>query len=204
MAKSTLPTNQKNKKPSNRRRKKRRTEDFSSSSESSSSSSSDSDSESGIVQETINETNDNIDPENINVDDIELDIEEKPSKFAPEDLTYEQKQKLSKIPFTETSISSITNINPQIALKNIPNINEITTQLDKSKQEINNEFLKIMTNEFNNDLDELRTKPDFKQTSLITLAKALQSGSNMFDYEIVKGLLQEEEKEKEESKIIQT
>ncbi|KAI5953552.1 RSA3 [Candida jiufengensis] len=195
MAKSTQPTKQQNKKTSNRRRKKRRTEDFSSSSESSSSSS-DSESEVEEINETINETNDNIIPNPINVDDIELDIEEKSNKYAPENLTYDQKQKLSKIPFTKTPISSITNSNTTTALKNIPNLTEINNQISQQKQQINTDFLKIMSTEFSNDLDELRTKPDFKQNSLITLAKALQSGSNMFDYDIIKGLLQQEETQK--------
>ena len=48
-----------------------------------------------------------------------------------------------------------------------------------------------MTNEFNDDLDELRKKPDFK--SLVLLAKTLQLGLNMFDVDVLTDLLEEEE-----------
>ncbi|CAD1809859.1 Ribosome-assembly protein 3 family protein [Candida parapsilosis] len=195
MAVTSKQGNNRERKTSNRRRKKRRTEDFSSSSESSSSSSSSS-SESDSEDEANNK---DVPPtaEQITMDDIELDTVEEPSKSAkkaPDDLTVQQKQQLSSIPFLITPVSEITNPNTTNALKSIPNFTEVTNSIGQSKQEINTRFLKLMTKEFENDIDELRKKPDFKEASLTVLAKTLQSGANMFDVDVLEGLLGEEEK----------
>ncbi|AOW26145.1 ribosome assembly protein 3 [Candida albicans L26] len=179
-----------NKKRSNRRRKKRRTEDFSSSSESSSSSSSESD------HEDLDEPEKEISKQDINIDDIDIESDnensaltnDKGNKLIPQNLSITEKQQLSTVPFTTTSISNITNDNQ---IKNTPNINEISKNLDQKKTQLNNEFLKIMTTEFGDDLDELRKKPDFTEKSLVILAKTLQSGVNMFDIDVLNGLIQE-------------
>lgn len=179
-----------NKKRSNRRRKKRRTEDFSSSSESSSSSSSESD------HEDLDEPEKEILKQDINIDDIDIESDnensalthDKGNKLIPQNLSITEKQQLSTVPFTTTSISNITNDNQ---IKNIPNINEISKNLDQKKTQLNNEFLKIMTTEFGDDLDELRKKPDFTEKSLVILAKTLQLGVNMFDIDVLNGLIQE-------------
>ncbi|CCG22375.1 hypothetical protein CORT_0B06670 [Candida orthopsilosis Co 90-125] len=194
MAVISKQTTNREKKASSRRRKKRRTEDFSSSSESSSSSSSSS-------SESEDEPEDKEIPtaEQITMDDIEIDTNNETTKSikrAPDNLTMQQKQQLSSIPFSTTSISEITNPNTTNALKNIPNLTEITNSIEQSKQEINTRFLKFMTKEFGNDLDELRKKPDFKEASLTVIAKTLQSGANMFDIDVLEGLLDEEEKTK--------
>lgn len=194
MAVISKQTTNREKKASSRRRKKRRTEDFSSSSESPSSSSSSS-------SESEDEPEDKEIPtaEQITMDDIEIDTNNETTKLikrAPDNLTMQQKQQLSSIPFSTTSISEITNPNTTNALKNIPNLTEITNSIEQSKQEINTRFLKLMTKEFGNDLDELRKKPDFKEASLTVLAKTLQSGANMFDIDVLEGLLDEEEKTK--------
>lgn len=154
MAVISKQTTNREKKASSRRRKKRRTEDFSSSSESSSSSSSSS-------SESEDEPEDKEIPtaEQITMDDIEIDTNNETTKLikrAPDNLTMQQKQQLSSIPFSTTSISEITNPNTTNALKNIPNLTEITNSIEQSKQEINTRFLKFMTKEFGNDLDELR------------------------------------------------
>lgn len=180
-----------NKKRSNRRRKKRRTEDFSSSSESSSSSSSDSEheideqpSEIAIEQAVVTQGN-------INIDDMEIDSDNENNNKdkIPDNLTIDQKRLLNDKIFTTTPISNLTHEQQQ--LKNISNLNEITSNLNQTKQSLNNDFLKVMTNEFNDDLDELRKKPDFK--SLVLLAKTLQLGLNMFDVDVLTDLLEEEE-----------
>ncbi|KAG5421692.1 RSA3 [Candida metapsilosis] len=194
MVVASKQNNGREKKLSNRRRKKRRTEDFSSSSESSSSSSSsESESEDEADNKEVPTT------EQITMDDIDIDaIDEtaKLTKRAPENLTIQQKQQLNTIPFSTTPVSEITNPNTANALKSIPNLTEVTNSIDQSKQEINARFLKLMTTEFGNDIDELRKKPDFKEASLTVLAKTLQSGSNMFDIDLLEGLLGEEEKAK--------
>lgn len=187
---AALDAHNNNKKRSNRRRKKRRTEDFSSSSESSSSSSSESD------HEDLDEPEKEILKQDINIDDIDIESDnensaltnDKGNKLIPQNLSITEKQQLSIVPFTTTSISNITNDNQ---IKNTPNINEISKNLDQKKTQLNNEFLKIMTTEFGDDLDELRKKPDFTEKSLVILAKTLQLGVNMFDIDVLNGLIQE-------------
>lgn len=180
-----------NKKRSNRRRKKRRTEDFSSSSESSSSSSSDSENE--IDEQPSEIANDQavVTQGNINIDDMEIDSDNENNNKdkIPDNLTIDQKRLLNDKTFTTTPISNLTHEQQQ--LKNISNLSEITSNLNQTKQSLNNDFLKVMTNEFNDDLDELRKKPDFK--SLVLLAKTLQLGLNMFDVDVLTDLLEEEE-----------
>ncbi|CAK9438391.1 uncharacterized protein LODBEIA_P26150 [Lodderomyces beijingensis] len=193
---STTPTQERNngsKKPSSRRRKKRRTEDFSSSSESSSS---DSEPEQESDQdEEVDVTKDGVAQVDASAIDIDIDSDPEQAKGdqrnnAPKDLTNDQKRQLQSIPFTTTSLSQVTNPNTAVAMRNIPNIAEVGKSIDASKQEIGAKFLKIMTQEFDDDLDELRKKPDFTDKSLISLAKTLQSGVNMFDYDTVMALFQ--------------
>ncbi|KAI5961569.1 RSA3 [Candida theae] len=195
MAVAAQQNNNREKRPSNRRRKKRRTEDFSSSSESSSSSSSsssESDNDNAVEEEDVIPNT-----EEITMDDIEIETNgqtTKSAKKAPDNLSIEQKQQLNTIPFSTTSISEVTNPNTANALKSIPNLTEVSNSIEQSKQEINTRFLKLMTTEFGNDIDELRKKPDFKEASLSVLAKTLQSGANMFDVDVLEGLLDEGEK----------
>ncbi|RCK56373.1 Ribosome assembly protein 3 [Candida viswanathii] len=182
---------QNNKKRSNRRRKKRRTEDFSSSSESSSSSDSDQEQDEQDPHQREESGEAPAIQDNINIDDMEIDSDNEAENRdkIPEDLTIEQKRQLNDLAFTTTPVSNLTNEQQQI--KNLSNLNEITATLNQTKQKLNNDFLKVMTNEFNDDLDELRTKPDFK--SLVLLAKTLQLGLNMFDVDTLTDMLEEEE-----------
>ncbi|RLV94395.1 Ribosome assembly protein 3 [Spathaspora sp. JA1] len=174
-----------NKKVNRRSRKKRRTEDFSSDSESSSSSS---ESEPETEEQT---KQDNTTPKetqsNINIDDIEIDSdnEQKPSHRAPEKLSLNQKQQLNNIPFVTTPISNLTTN----STNSIPNINQISSNIDEQKKNLQNQYLKLMASEFSDDLDELRKKPDFTDKSLVILAKTLQSGANMFDPEVLANVL---------------
>lgn len=186
-----------NRKTAGRRRKKRRTEDFSSSSESSSSSSSDNDSDEEKIQDKDNtEAVASHSLDHDMVIDINSDVEEdkKENSKVPDNLSIEQKKQLDAIPFTTTSVSRVTNTNTVSALKTLPNVAETSRSIDSTKQELNSKFLKLMTKEFGNDLDELRQKPDFNGKSLATLAKVLQSGVNMFDFDTVQALVEEESK----------
>ncbi|RCK60285.1 Ribosome assembly protein 3 [Candida viswanathii] len=182
---------QNNKKRSNRRRKKRRTEDFSSSSESSSSSDSEQEQDEEDPHQPEESGEAPATQDNINIDDMEIDSDNEAENRdkIPDDLTIEQKRQLNDFAFTTTPVSNLTNEQQQI--KNLSNLNEITATLNQTKQKLNNDFLKVMTNEFNDDLDEFRTKPDFK--SLVLLAKTLQLGLNMFDVDTLTDMLEEEE-----------
>ncbi|KAK6454002.1 ribosome-assembly protein 3-domain-containing protein [Scheffersomyces xylosifermentans] len=169
-----------NEKPKNRRRKKRRTEDFSSDSDSST----DSEQEQTQIEqedkEDVPETN------NINIEeiDIESDTEQNGKALAPEPLSIEQHKQLNKIKLTTTPLNNLTNVP-----KTIANSEQIQQTLRKDRSELYTDYLKLMAGEFSNDLDELRKKPDFTDKSLVTLAKALQSGSNMFDPETLHAIL---------------
>lgn len=179
-----------NKKPNRRSRKKRRTQDFSSSEESSSSSSSseaESDAEIELDQPSLNNNDNN---RNINIDDIDIDSDNETSnnRRIPENLSIQQKQQLQSVSFTTTPVSNFTTTSITTT-KNIPNGNNINNQLDQTKTELNNRYLKLMAMEFENDLDELRKKPDFNENSLVLLAKTLQSGVNMFDPDSLNALL---------------
>lgn len=170
-------------KKNNRRRKKRRTEDFSSDSDSSSS---DSEQEQ-LTQNHIEEAEDELPKENINIEEIDIESDTEQGlngKLVPEKLSLEQTKDLQHIKLTSTPLSNLTT-NP----KTIANAEQIQQALTKDRKELNNEYLKLMAGEFGNDLDELRKKPDFTDKSLVTLAKALQSGSNMFDVDTLNSIL---------------
>lgn len=155
----------------NRRRKKRRTEDFSSDSSSS-------DSETEQVADSGEQesaTKDSIVQTEVNIDDIDIESENE-KDLDPEDtiLLEETKQQLAKVKFTVT---------------NNLLFNESKEAVRKDRGQLENEYLAFMASNFADDLDELRKKPDFKETSIVMLAKTLQSGANMFDDETLEALL---------------
>lgn len=152
-----------------RRRKKRRTEDFSSDSESSSSSSSE-------EEEEIEPVNENIEANNSDEDiEIDSDDESKP-KITFETLNNNVYEELSKIKLSAPSQVDANN-------KSGMHTKDSKNTLVKDRVQLNTEYLKLMSSNFGDDLDELRKKPDFTDKSLVILAKSLQSGANMFDEE---------------------
>lgn len=165
---------------SRRRRKKRRTEDFSSDSSSSSSSSED---ENENVHEkenkTIPEVADRDESDPIDVMDIDISPIEENSKngMVPEDLGPSTKLKLAKVTLSNSE-------------SKIKNPQQTEQRLHQDQADLNHKFLKLFADEFSNDLEELRKKPDFTDKSLVILAKALQSGSNIFDPETLRALIE--------------
>lgn len=170
-------------KPARRRRKKRRTEDFSDSS--SSSSSSDSEDNHEVKQTPVTKTEET--PQNINIDDIDIDSDNEDTLKIPAPLTNEQRKQLNLVHFTKTQLSNVTAVGMS-ATRGV-NVAEVTDVLQKDKNQLNSQYLALMASEFGEDLDELRKKPDFNDKSLVILAKTLQSGANMFDPDTLKGLL---------------
>ncbi|ODV80904.1 uncharacterized protein CANTADRAFT_20458 [Suhomyces tanzawaensis NRRL Y-17324] len=169
-------------KASRRRRKKRRTEDFSSDSDSSSSSSSDEEAEVQQDDEPVQQQ------AQVNIDDIDIDSEDESTKgSAPKPLTNETHRNLNKIQLTTTQLSQTTGFGK--SLNSITNMGQIEESIQKDKVKLQNAYLGLMAGEFGNDLDELRKKPDFTDKSLVILAKALQSGSGMFDPETLNSIL---------------
>ncbi|KAK6463266.1 ribosome-assembly protein 3-domain-containing protein [Scheffersomyces coipomensis] len=182
-------------KKSSRRRKKRRTEDFSSDSDS------DSDSNSSVQNTSTTNNNDNnnnddsiiIDNDNttnqpdINLNDIDIDSDSEKSHNKPDPLTPNIHKQLNTIKLTTNQLTQNNH-----SISSIPkgiDTTSITNQINQDQIQLNNQYLKLMTTEFNQNLDELRKKPDFNDKSLIILAKALQNGGNLFDKSIIDELL---------------
>ncbi|CUM67704.1 uncharacterized protein PRCAT00005407001 [Priceomyces carsonii] len=155
-----------------RRRKRRRTEDFSSDSDSSSQSSS---SESDSHNESHNETHQQVEISKDDIQDIDLDAKPENKSLVPEPLSEDTLAMVSSIKFTNTALSNRRSIKEAI------DENTVSDGINNDREELNNQYLKLMASSFENDLDELRKRPDFTDKSLILLAKALQSGGNMFD-----------------------
>ncbi|KAF3989838.1 hypothetical protein FT663_03376 [Candidozyma haemuli var. vulneris] len=163
------------KKVKNRRRKKRRTEDFSSDSDSDSSSSSSNDEAPTEAQEEPTQPASQP-AKSIDINDVDVDSEneEAETQAQNEPLSKEVSDKVKSIKFTSLENQSSA---------------EAQQTLNKDKQQLENEYLGLMATSFANDIDELRKKPDFTDKSVVMLAKALQSGSNMFDEDSLDALL---------------
>lgn len=146
-----------------RRRKKRRTEDFSSDSDSSSEEET---TEKGEIEEEIKVQ----EAEPVNMDiDIDITPLQENDELTPQNLTTSTKLKLQRIQITDLSKEETGNDN---------------------KIDLTQQYLKLFANEFNEDIEELRKKPDFTDKSLVILAKALQSGSNIFDPSTLQALIE--------------
>lgn len=156
-------------KKNNRRRKKRRTEDFSSLSLSSSSSS---ESEREAAP-TVDDATENI----VDVDDADMVSDSE----GPSALGDETRVQLAAIKLTGTALSAGSGRNVDTA--------RVSDTLSRDRSELHKEYLTLMASTFSNDLDELRKKPDFSSKSLPILAKALQSGANMFDEDTLNAIL---------------
>lgn len=166
------------KKVKNRRRKKRRTEDFSSDSDSDSSSSSSNDEAPTEAQEEPTQPASQP-AKSIDINDVDVDSEneEAETQAQNEPLSKEVLDKVKSIKFTSLENQSLA---------------EAQQTLNKDKQQLENEYLGLMATSFANDIDELRKKPDFTDKSVVMLAKALQSGSNMFDEDSLDALLKKQ------------
>ncbi|CDK28097.1 unnamed protein product [Kuraishia capsulata CBS 1993] len=154
-------------KKNRRRRKKRRTEDFSSDSDSSDSVDSDTSVRHSVVEDQPAET---AAPENeavvADIDSLELPIL---SDSTKRDLN---RLRLRPVPGSrDLDARSIAQLNADLGA-------------DKA---VLNEYLKQITIAYANDLDELRSKPDFKgEASLSLLVKLLKESGNVFDKDTLK------------------
>lgn len=181
------------KKKNRRSRKKRRTEDFSSDS----SDSSDSESSSHTQEENIEEVIEKKAPiakqpvrshASLNLDDIDVLSDDEESKTSTlQAISEDTHKKLRQINLTTTMLSNTTGFGGS-QMKNL-DTSQVKETISKDKTQLNNEYLMLMASTFGNDLDELRKKPDFTQKSLVILAKALQSGANMFDEDTLNAIL---------------
>lgn len=178
-------------KNSRKRRKKRRTEDFSSdSSESSASSSSDQNEDyndddfSTTYSATTKQTN------------ADLNVDSENEEERQEGTDHDKASEVATMPITNEVRKSLAEIRPNFDTieknsKNNANFNirEAEANISKESEELEKKYLTLMTSTFADDVDELRKKPDFTSNSLVILAKALQSGSNMFDEQTLNEIL---------------
>ncbi|CCF59584.1 hypothetical protein KAFR_0H01740 [Kazachstania africana CBS 2517] len=170
-----------------RRRKKRRTADVSDSSSSDSSSSSDNE---VVMDEEIQKED-----KEIEVSDVELSDKEKESVLK-EELDDTTKDKLSNISFTKTEL--ITQ-NKNIGRDNF-DFKKISATLEDGKQKLfereetnkklKNDYLGLLFESYGDDINAVRESSDFTNKSLVLLANVLKEGSNMFDTDTLKTILE--------------
>ena len=171
-----------------RRRKKRRTADISDSSDSSSSDSLSSEDEKSenlsAEKESDVQPNSETKPQDINIDDIDVESDEESLEALkdtkPDQLSTDTQAKLFKLNLTSTALNKQGSKIDQEKVKE---------QLNKDRASLNNEYLALMANQYDEELDELRKKPDFTNKSLVILAKTLQAGSNIFSEESLTTIL---------------
>lgn len=180
-----------------RRRKKRRTAD---SSDSDSSSSSDNESDNMEVEET---------QENAEISDVELSDNEASNNNSSKEqdkeiLGKETKDKLSNIPFTTTQLTQKGGSNADrkanLDLKKVDEtIEQAKTDLKNNKiiqergdasKNLKNDYLGLMFQNYGEDINDLRKAPDFTNKSLVLLANVLKEGSNMFETDSLKTILE--------------
>lgn len=165
--------------PARRRRKKRRTEDFSDSSDSSSSSDSGSGDEENQKNDDVTKQNEGIVADvDVDVDgDVVLDDTEIQIENENFDIT---KEKLKIVTLTKTAMNERT--------KNF-NTTEVENTLTRNRKDLENEYLGLMLENYGEDMNKLRTAPDFNERSLGILANALKNGSNIFDEDTLKAVV---------------
>lgn len=180
-----------------RRRKKRRTAD-SSDSESSSSSS---DNESITIEAEDTNIKAEVSDVELSDNDVEMGVE-----THDERLSNTTKDKLLDIPFTTTDLTqrggSSTDRKANIDLKKVnetvqsAKLNLEGTDLvknalatDNTTKDLKNEYLELVFQNYGEDINALREAPDFTTKSLVLLANVLKDGTNMFDTDNLKTIL---------------
>ncbi|CAH6720504.1 ribosome assembly protein 3 [[Candida] jaroonii] len=149
-----------------RRRKKRRTEASSDESSSSSSSSEDEQPEENEDTETNgNKSNEDGKPNFDNVTD---------------ELNAAIHARLTQIPF-DRQIDEDDKIKEDIIDKH-----------SKDRGEMDKKFMQIMTEQFGDQLNELRKDPNFSNKSLMVLAQSIQSSSNIYDDDEINQLIEKD------------
>lgn len=151
-----------------RRRKKRRTE---ASSDESSSSSSSSSSEDEQPQE--NEDGEDIESKQLNDGKPNYDN-------VTDELNAAIHARLTQIPFDR-----------QIDEEDKPK-EDIIDKHSKDRGEMDKKFMQIMTEQFGDQLNELRKDPKFSNKSLMVLAQSIQSTSNIYDDDEINQLLEKD------------
>ncbi|CAI4046471.1 hypothetical protein SKDZ_12G2540 [Saccharomyces kudriavzevii ZP591] len=205
-----------------RRRKKRRTADVSSSdsSSSSSSSSSENESEENITESAKDGVSENgkagHDPLKVNgenrdedvemeVSDVELSDEEskdlKPN--FKEVIDVSTKISLSKLTEPSRSQNKESFMNTSKIAENIKlargEYNELAenfTPKGKEKSKLREQYLNLLFMNYGDDINRLRSAPDFTNKSLSILADALDEGIGMFDIGELESVLKKKEIEK--------
>ncbi|CAL9732745.1 ribosome assembly protein 3 [Monosporozyma unispora] len=182
-----------------RRRKKRRTADVSDSSDSDSSSGSDNE----IHDEDVVMEDQDQQPVEQHLSDIELSDDESVKKVEHNDelLSQVTKEKLANIPFTTTELTERFNqnhkydVNHNTDFKKVSEtIKDTTAVINKdtpkaTNADLQNEYLGMLFQNYGDDINSLRDAPDFTNKSLVLLANVLKDGSKMFDVDTLKTIV---------------
>ncbi|CCC69260.1 hypothetical protein NCAS_0C02700 [Naumovozyma castellii] len=207
----SIVKNTKNSKKSRRQKKKRRTAVSDSDSSSSSS-----DNEMDVTKDDVlNEEKEAKEESNdVEMSDVALSDNED-EKNKAEILDASTKDKLNDIPFTTTDLTKRmtqnqkqNNQQQEIDLKKVEetinkaklkftqdvelnsNSKSATATGSKDANELKNEYLGLLFQNYGDDINALRTAPDFTTKSLTLLANVLKEGSGMFDVDTLETILE--------------
>lgn len=153
-----------------RKKRKKRTDDDCISSETSSSQ----------EMEDFNlDEKDDLDYNNNLINEKEILLDENLEKQIP----IETLKKFNEIEYFNSKNNSDSKENVQTVE------NDGIESLTNSNEHLLDDYLKSMTNEFQDNVEELRKVPDFTGKSILILAKTLTSGINIFDSKTLDAIL---------------
>ncbi|SJM83539.1 uncharacterized protein ZBIST_1130 [Zygosaccharomyces bailii] len=117
-----------------------------------------------------------------------------------ETLSEDTKTALSRIPFTKTKLTEKSqrdsNESPADLKRVGEAIEEAKQQMRETQEELvanaglKNSYLELLFENFGDDINSLRSAPDFTNNSLVMLAHLLKDGASMFDVESLKTMLE--------------
>ncbi|AQZ17364.1 RSA3 (YLR221C) [Zygosaccharomyces parabailii] len=117
-----------------------------------------------------------------------------------ETLSEDTKSALNRIPFTKTKLtekSQRDNNDSPADLERVGEaIEEAKQQMRETQEELvansdlKNSYLELLFENFGDDINSLRSAPDFTNNSLVMLAHLLKDGAAMFDVETLKTMLE--------------
>lgn len=117
-----------------------------------------------------------------------------------ETLSEDTKSALSRIPFVKTKLTEKSqrdsNDSPADLKRVGEAIEEAKQQMRETQEELvansdlKNSYLELLFENFGDDINSLRSAPDFTNNSLVMLAHLLKDGAAMFDVETLKTMLE--------------
>lgn len=175
----------------NNRRKKRRTQDISSSSSDSDSSLNCSDEAEHVDLKSTDQTKVVINEDEIS--DVELvDDDATDRSFL---MSVQTKSHLRDVQLTNTDLTNDTgfklgNIDLKKVASSIDSGNERLLDTGIDRNDLRNKYLGMLFENYGDDMNKLRNAPDFTSKTLVMLANVLKDGSDMFDVNTLKSIVE--------------